>query len=149
MLALAATAAAVGCAEAGGGSGPAAAGGRTDASLYEDPVLARPGHPVASPSGRFILETVPTRSGGVRSEYFVIRRREGTVEFESRDLFAMRHTTFFLWDGRRDWVWVYSGDLGTFIWKRQGATSRWVKRHWGQERPPRFLVRARPDKFSP
>ena len=146
---IAATVAAAGCADRRSDSEGAASRSRADTSIYDDPVLARPGHRVRSPSGRFWLETIASRSGGARSEYFVIRRRDGRIEFESRVHFAMRHTTFFLWDDRRDWVWVYSGDLGTFIWKRREPTSRWVKRHWRQERPPGFLIRARPEQFSP
>ena len=94
--------------------------------------FATPGHPVVSPSGRYQLQVTEGFDGAVRFARFGIATmsqvgRDPVVEFIGPDSFRARDALFFLW-GKRDRVWVYSGDLGTFYWERDGEEAKWQKR---------------------
>ena len=87
--------------------------------------LATPTSSPRSPSGAYQL-TVKKGHDDANFWSFEIRRvATSDPEFASSDRFYTRHTTYILW-GESDEVWVYSGDVGTFIWRRQ-PDGRWEK----------------------
>jgi hypothetical protein len=89
--------------------------------------LASPGHDVVSPSGKLKLAVAEEDSPGGRMLRFEIRdaTAPGQVLYRCPDAFSARHRTFFLW-GPGDAVWVYSGDVGTYVWLER-QRSRWEK----------------------
>ncbi len=69
--------------------------------------------------------------------------------FRSEELFSMRHTTYVLWDDGVDRVWVYSGDIGIYLYDVD-ADGRWVSSTWtelSRPEPPPALAAARPEMF--
>jgi hypothetical protein len=87
--------------------------------------LAAPGHEVSSPSGTLVLRVVEGRDSGEFWRVSASRADDNTVEFESTEKFYVRHTTFVLW-GKRDTIWVYSGDVGALFWTRD-LNGKWNK----------------------
>ena len=109
----------------------------------EDEILATPGHDVAAPSGDHTLHVVETDDGWG----FEILADDGTVTYRADRTVSPRFRTFVLWDedGR---VWVYSSDVGTYVWERSGTD--WTSRPWrgsGLTAPP-FLRDAVPERFG-
>lgn len=100
--------------------------------------------PAASPSGDYLLAVVSEDEGGIHYQRFQILDPDGEVLYTSSERFDQRHTTYFLWD--QDRVWVYSGDVGTFFWE-QNAEGDWVKHVYAQSDlpAPDFLKEMRPD----
>jgi hypothetical protein len=101
----------------------------TRISRDEQAMLATPGPPVASPSGKYVLIVRRTIVEGDPHLTFELRA-PGAGEavaplFQAADAYSDFHTTFFLWDDA-DRVWVYSGDVGTFFWER-GDDGEWRK----------------------
>lgn len=68
--------------------------------------------------------------------------RAGDIVYRCDRLFSVFHTVLFTWDGR-DRVWVYSGDVGTFIWEL-GGEGEWVYRERDGEPWPEYLRRRVP-----
>lgn len=72
-----------------------------------------------------------------------------SIEYECPKEFAAMHVTLFTWDSS-DRVWVYSGDVGTYMWENLGSV--WTEKRWvdmpGID-PPQALKQARPSVFTP
>lgn len=104
------------------------------------------GHPVASPSGKFMLEALEETIEGVKHWRFAITG--GETVFVPTEAFRTRDALFMLWD-ERDRVWVYSGNVGTFFWEQAGD-GEWHKHSQADEPdtpvPPR-LKELRPNLF--
>lgn len=113
----------------------------------EKNILAIPGHFQISPSKKFILKIVEVTVEEILYRKFNILNTKEQMVFESEELFDIRHNTWFLWDSS-DNVWVYSGDVGTYIWEEKD--SKWVKTHYlkSNSQPPDFLVNKYPKLFS-
>ena len=101
--------------------------------------------PVTSPSGNYILTVTSGDNGTIEYQSFEILNNNEEILFSSSDQFAIRHTTYFLWDDD-DRVWVYSGDLGTFFWELNPDTSQWEKFVYAKNDvpAPAFLKQIRP-----
>ncbi len=99
--------------------------------------LSEVGHPTWSPSGEYQLHVDPDEQGS--SAYFSLTNRQGEQVFRTTDQFDLRHNTYILWD-RDNQVWVYSGDLGLFIWRNE-PESGWTRRAYekGQDLLPPYL----------
>ena len=114
------------------------------------PEVATREKPATSPSGQHTLVVKEEENEGNSPDlYFQILDQQGALLFEAEERFSDRHMTFFLWD-QEDRVWVYSGDVGTFIWEQAGDASRWVKSSYADSDipPPDFLKEARPQFFD-
>ncbi len=81
------------------------------------PEVATQNSSAQSPSGKYELIVVSGNDGAVQFQSFQILNKFGKGVFASTDRFRVRDTTIFLWD-TGDRVWVYSGDVGTFVWQR-------------------------------
>lgn len=108
--------------------------------------LATPDHPAASPSGKFRLEVREETLEKTRHWRFTITG--GEKPFTPDEAYRTRDALFILWD-EHDRVWVYSGDVGTFIWEQAGDRA-WQK-HAYADRPdtpvPALLQQLRPRQF--
>ncbi len=109
-------------------------------------IVAVQNHPLCSPSKRYILMIDEVFSGNIK--YFKFKILNNNIEiFDSEDLFDIRHNTYFLWDNL-DNVWVYSGDVGTYVWEQK--QSIWIKKHYSEvdSSPPDFLSNKYPKLFK-
>ncbi len=117
--------------------------------LKNHPEVAMLRTPAPSPSGKYILTVVSGNDGTVDFQSFQILDQSGQGLFAAPDRFRSRDTTFFLWD-QEDRIWVYNGDLGTFIWEKAADSDNWVKSAYS-DRPdltvPDYLIEQRPDMF--
>jgi hypothetical protein len=111
------------------------------------PVL--PGQPRSSPSGKYLLEVIEIKIEKYIYWSFRILKVEKAVVFQCREKFDIRHSTIIMWDDN-DRVWVYSGDLGVFIWEAQNEDSEWAKIEYSQSnlKPPDFLIKEKPRLFT-
>jgi hypothetical protein len=113
-----------------------------DVARNDDAALATPGHDVPSPSGDFDLRVVDDDDG-----WHVEISGEGTPTYVADRSFSPRFRTYVLWDDE-DRVWVYSSDVGTFVWERGDGT--WTSRPWRGSglTAPAFLREAVPARFG-
>lgn len=86
--------------------------------------LATPLQSPLSPSGAYSLNVVQGRDNADYWSFEIRRTATEKVEFACGDRFYIRHTTYILW-GEDDRVWVYSGDIGTYVWSKQNGV--WEK----------------------
>lgn len=95
------------------------------------------GRPSWSPSGEYQLIVGADTPGS--TAHFYLTNRQGVRVFTAADRFDLRHNTYFFWD-KDDQVWVYSGDLGLFIW-RNDPKSGWTRRAYekGRDALPSYL----------
>lgn len=102
--------------------------------------------PAFSPSGRFLLHVVSEVKGGSRFHSFQVTDRLSEEIYTSGENFDIRHQLFFLWDDKEDIVWVYSGDVGTFFWRKDPSSQEWTKSTYARSKrsAPMFLKRERP-----
>jgi hypothetical protein len=107
--------------------------------------VAIPEKPALSPSGMYLLVVVAGQDGAVRFQSFQILDRKGDTLYMSEEKFAIRHTTYFLWD-EADRVWVYSGDVGTYFWEYNPITELWEQHTYADTSipAPEFLKREVP-----
>jgi hypothetical protein len=106
--------------------------------------------PAVSPSGKYTLVVIPDKDGQLNVQYFQIQNNQDKeILYSSPDQFAVRHTTYFLWD-KDERVWVYSGDVGTFFWEQNSETKEWQKHGYAQSNvpAPEFLKKMRPQFFK-
>ena len=113
----------------------------------EQNILAVPGKLQNSPSGKFILKIEEVIVEKIKYWKFCILDSIKQQVYNSEELFDIRHNTYFLWDSS-DNVWIYSGDVGTFVWEQNNLN--WYKRHYLEidKLPPKFLVNKYPKIFS-
>jgi hypothetical protein len=118
--------------------------------LKNHPEVATLGTPASAPSGKYILVVVSGNDGEVSFQSFQILNQSGQGIYAAPDRFRSRDTTFFLWD-QEDRIWVYNGDLGTFIWEKAADSDNWIKISYA-DRPdltvPEYLIEQRPNLFS-
>lgn len=71
-----------------------------------------------SPSGKYELKVIPGKAQDY-VRFQIIDRSLGTVVCESDLDFCIRMRTYIMWGDttRKDVVWVYSGDIGTYYWR--------------------------------
>lgn len=118
-------------------------------SAVEQRSLARPEHPVISPSGKYQLQIKEGIDGEARVNRFCIAKIEKDgqkpkVVYCSKDDFATRFKLYFLWDDS-DRVWVYSSDIGTFYWARV-TDDLWEKHvHGDNDIPPPAIIQREHD----
>jgi len=86
-------------------------------------------HPGVSLSGTYRLAVVviDNDKDGNKVLSFQIQDTGGKSLYQPSDLFPTRAKTYFLWDAR-DRVWVYSSQLGTSFWQKEGES--WVKHRY-------------------
>jgi hypothetical protein len=115
-----------------------------DVARGDDAVLATPGHDVSSPSGAFDLRVVDGDDGW----HVEIVGDDGAVEHVADRSFSPRFRTYVLWDDD-DRVWVYSSDVGTYVWERADDET-WSDRPWRGSglTAPAHLRRAVPERFG-
>lgn len=90
--------------------------------------VAVPGHPQRSPSGRYELIAIEC---GRREWCFHIqptRAEDSAEEFTIPDRYRPFHRLYAVW-GTDDTVWIYSSDIGTYLW-RQTELTTWTKTAW-------------------
>jgi hypothetical protein len=113
--------------------------------------LATPTSSPLSPSGAFRLTVKEGRDDASFWTFEIRRVATSDLEFASNDRFYTRHTTHILW-GKSDEVWVYSGDVGTFVWRKQ-ADGHWEKNPYvygtAAESVPDGLKILKPKLFNP
>lgn len=114
--------------------------------------VAEWGTSARSYSGEHTLEVVRHPRDPEHAFTFQVLTSDGAVIFKPDEiLFRRRDVNFFLWD-EQDRIWAYSGDVGTFIWERDGATpSIWRRTTYvsAAQGPPSYLVKQRPRYFGP
>lgn len=112
-------------------------------------VVATADEPAQSPSGQYLLVVVSGYDGFVRFQSFQVLGTDGEMLYMAPERFAMRHTTYFLWD-QDDRVWVYSGDLGTFFWELNVDSREWEQHAWvdSQVSVPDFLKEMMPERYK-
>ncbi len=110
-------------------------------------IIANPGSPLNSPSKKYILKIEEEIIENIKYLKFVIQDNQNGQVFYPNELFDNRHNTFFLWDDS-DNVWVYSGDVGTYVWEHKQST--WIKKHYSEidSSPPYFLSNKYPKLFK-
>lgn len=116
--------------------------------------LASTTNPVVSPSGKYQLNVKEVFLEGCRQRRFYISavsegKKAAKNIFISKDTFRTRDSLFFTW-GKRDSVWVYSGDLGAFFWEcdNEGNWSKHVYEiNQDSYSAPDILKKLRPKYF--
>lgn len=112
---------------------------------------------VTSPTGKHRLELVKHAAGDDEAAYVTIRIRDRAdrVVYDSRKRFSRRFATEVLWDDSVDRAWVYSSDVGTYLWE-QGENGDWTGRSLGPQgiadgtpKPPALLIERHPAVFGP
>jgi len=152
-IAVVAAACLIGC-----GSGDERADGDMS-TRDDDPHLATPEHAVTSPSGRYRLEVVPGEYSGDEGsgtyERVRVRDPDGKTVHDLDGRLSTNFATDILWDDAIDRVWVYSSDVGTYLWDRR-ADGTWAGRALGPkgiadgEPPvPELLVERHERVFGP
>ncbi len=103
-------------------------------------------HAAPSPDGRHTLTLLQPDA---KTLSFCVTDAEGAEVLAPADTWAGRHRTHFLWDddGR---VWVYSSDIGTYVWEESDDGS-WSKITWYGSglTAPAFLQEQVPKRFAP
>ncbi len=109
----------------------------------DDAILATPGHDVPSPSGERTLHVVEADDGWS----FEIAGDDGVVDYVADRTFSPRFRLYMLWDDD-DRVWVYSSDVGTYVWERDDGS--WTARPWRGSglTAPAYLRQAVPRRFG-
>jgi hypothetical protein len=130
---------------------------RSDMTPEDQARLATAEQAVTSPSGDYQLDLVEhaatsKRAGSVSVR---IRDRTGHTVHDSSRLFSSRFETLALWDDEVDRAWVYSSDVGTYVWDRR-EDGAWTERPLGprgiadrKPPPPALLVERHPERFGP
>lgn len=97
-----------------------------------------------SPSGKYTLRVIETQQDGILYWTFEIINDQGNPVFYCPDQFDIRHSTIILWDDA-DRVWVYSGDVGLYIWEMSANDHSWKKSGYSQSSltPPEYLLQAK------
>ncbi|WP_127588727.1 hypothetical protein [Paenibacillus koleovorans] len=112
--------------------------------------LATPGNPVVSKSGKYQLIVEESKEDGVAKQSFIIKNISNETIYSSIEKFRIRDTLYFLWD-EEDRVWVYSGDVGTYIWTQINERS-WNKQSFSEMKgvlnPPEQLKKLKPHYFN-
>lgn len=105
-----------------------------EAGMFAEPKL--------SPSGEYTYEQI---YGYDRARYVrvAIESIDGADSFITDEKFYVRFTTLIDW-GENDTLWIYSGDVGTFLWRRENGT--WKKEH-ADESSIQFAPDAIKDKW--
>lgn len=118
-------------------------GGGMSTSAEDQQGLARPGRDVESPSGKYRLRVIEEDNGELTFEVL----GEAVERYRADVSYSDRFTTYFLWDDTADKVWVYSGDVGTYIWELK--ESGWSSRPWRGSglMAPTFLQEEVPRRF--
>lgn len=115
-------------------------------SIEFPPEVATVERSALSSSGDYELQVVELLEQGSFYQFQIIDTQNGELLYQSDDKFATRHTIFILW-GESDDVWVYSGDVGTFYWTKEGDS--WKKQDdTPYENAPDFLKEIRPKQHS-
>ena len=111
--------------------------------------IALESQPATSPSGRFILSIVARDSERPYELDFTITDTRGELLYSSDKTFNNRSVTIFLWDDE-DRVWVYSGDIGTYIWQQGDTETEWQSEAYAHSNVPApdYLKEIRP-KYHP
>lgn len=141
-----------------GSSGPYAERG-----LKDDPdrdYAADEENQATSYSGKYLLSVV--LQDGTDGKYLNLAINEkqmdgtwqlvfapGPVDNGKNTGYSAQHTTVFVWD-RKDRVWVYSGDIGTFVYSPEPDRG-WARRSLYEmkgEVAPGLLRRFRPSSFQ-
>lgn len=110
--------------------------------------VATPTNEVLSPSGDFKLVVKESEKDGMEHWYFTVKDTNNKEIFISNSHYRTRDALIFCWDssGR---IWVYSGDLGTFIWQKNDE-QEWEKFSYSMKLfdPPEILKRLKPQFFN-
>lgn len=103
-----------------------------------------------SPSGRYLLHVNEVDVGNDTMQFFDIQLPDGSVVFTAAEQYSKRHRTFFVWD-EADRVWVYSGDVGTYVWTNQGDPAQWSVQSYRESGlpAPQVLKDLRPGYYNP
>jgi hypothetical protein len=111
--------------------------------------LATPAQSLISPSGSYVLAVTSGRDDAEYWSFEILSRADAHVEYHSTDRFYRMHTTYILW-GKTDEVWVYSGDVGTCIWRKQndGAWLKFARGDQPSSEPPDGLKVLKPKAFQ-
>jgi hypothetical protein len=148
VLGLLALAGVAGCA-----AGDASSNRGTGQGQTQDDLLASPGHPVTSPTGKYVLEVSPgPEDNGAKTWRVEIRDSSGATVYRDDADYTIRHTTYVLWADQGDQAWIYSGDVGVFYIEPDAAGRQWSKSTWRIGDPvddvPSYLRQARPERFG-
>lgn len=116
--------------------------------------LATETNTVISPSGEYELKIIGKDISGLRcNKFLILKVKENNskqkIIYTSNDAFRCRDTLYFVW-GKDDTVWVYSGDVGIFFWKRINDV-RWEKYTYSENKNvpvPDLLKKLRPNCFE-
>jgi len=112
-------------------------------------LLAQPGNKVLSPSSKYLLNVSEIKDGNDSWTFSIEEAASETLIFHASEKFRIRDTLYILWDDY-DQVWVYSGDVGTFIWSNE--ENNWIKRAYADDvtgtNPPALLKELRPKYFK-
>ncbi|MEJ7630703.1 MAG: hypothetical protein WKF54_14035 [Nocardioidaceae bacterium] len=89
--------------------------------------FAQPGHPVASPSGKFVARVdIEPEQNGVETWIVVIDDVSGRKVFRDTDAYSSRHGVGITWLSGADELWLLSSDIGTSSVAR-GPDGGWRK----------------------
>ncbi len=106
-----------------GRDGGSASGSR---STPEPTPCATVDHPLPSPSGRFILQSlVGPIQNGVETRFAVITTATGERQFITERPLSLRHGVCFLWSPGEDIAWIGSKDVGLHVYESDDSTGEW------------------------
>ncbi|MBI9017962.1 MAG: hypothetical protein JEZ07_11955 [Phycisphaerae bacterium] len=116
-------------------------------SVSKDKYEAIVGEPVSSYSGDFLLKVdIQTQADGYDYYIFEVQNINTGKVYKFDESYSVRHATFFFWEN--DDLWVYSGDVGVFVWKLN-SHDFWDKfSDYQVEYVPELLHKRRPDLFK-
>lgn len=76
----------------------------------------------------------------------VLEDGENNVIFTTSESYRLRDTLLVTWDDTEKAFWVYSGDLGTFIYEENNG--KWIKRLRETEPYPTAYIKLDPEKYK-
>lgn len=105
--------------------------------------------PFQSPSGSYTLQVHEEPGDGAPNQFFTISDASGSVVYTAAERFSQRHRTYFVW-GDNDTVWVYSGDVGTYVWQPTADPAVWTSQSYRESGlpAPQVLKDLRPNYYD-
>ena len=99
----------------------------------ENELLATPDTPQVSFDNKYELKVQAVFEDEVRHYRFLVYGNNGILIYKCEDIFRTRDTLYIAWD-KDNRVWVYSGDLGVFVWGEDDI-GKWVKKTYADKNP--------------
>ncbi len=103
---------------------------------------------VESPSGQYLLHNKIDKAENQLS-FYISNAFTKDIIFTANDYFDYHHTTYIMWGDTLDEIWVYSGDMGTFVW-RLDTLGQWEKQPLNKATDivPKYILNTKGDLLN-